>query len=130
MRLLLDTCTFLWLIWNEAPLHDRARAWLGDPDNEVFVSAVSIWEAVNKHRIGKLTLNTQEPSWQHFTRLRELHQVAPLQLAEADVRHLSNIPVIHRDPFDLLLICQSIEHGLTLVTPDKNIRRYPIRTLW
>ena len=50
-------------------------------------------------------------------------------LAE-DTRHASQLPDIHRDPFDRLLICQAIEHGLTLVTPDRYIQQYPIRTLW
>ena len=130
MRLLLDTCTFLWMIWDEAPLNPAVREILSDARHEAFLSAASVWEATNKHRLGKLRLNTNEPAWQHFTRQRELHGLLPLPLTESDVRHIDNLPDIHRDPFDRLLICQTIEHGLTLMTPDPQIRRYPIKTLW
>ena len=44
--------------------------------------------------------------------------------------HLPCLPPLHKDPFDRMLVCQAIEHGLTLVTPDHSIRKYPIRTLW
>lgn len=130
MSLLLDTCTFLWLIWDEAPLGPAMREILSDARHAAYLSAVSVWEATSKHRLGRLHLNTSEPAWQHFTRQRELHGVQPLAVTETDSRHIANLPDINRDPFDRLLICQAIEHGLTLVTPDPAIRRYPIKTLW
>jgi len=130
VRLLLDTCTFLWMIWDEAPLKPAPRSILSEARHEAFVSVVSIWEATSKHRLGKLSLNVDEPAWQHFTRQRALHGLLALPLTEPDVRHIDNLPDIHRDPFDRLLVCQAIEHGLTLVTPDPQIRRYPIKTFW
>jgi PIN domain nuclease of toxin-antitoxin system len=130
MKLLLDTCTFLWMIWDEAPLTAGVHEILSDAGNEAYLSAVSVWEATVKHRLGKLSLNADEPAWQHFTRQRTLHGALALPLTESDVRHVQNLPDNHRDPFDRLLICQAIEHGLTLVTPDPQIRRYPIKTLW
>ena len=130
MKLLLDTCTFLWLIWDEAPLTASMRTVLADPDHEVFLSVVSVWEAVQKHATGKLTLRTREPAWQHFARQRDAHAIAPLPLNEHAVRHLSALPRIHRDPFDRMLICQAIEEGLTIMTPDVAVRSYPLKTLW
>lgn len=130
MRLLLDTCAFLWLIWDEAPLTPAMRDVLSDPAHEVFLSAVSVWEATSKHRLGKLTLKANNPPWEHFTCMRAAHEIAPLPLTEDDVRHVEHLPNHHRDPFDRLLICQAIEHGMALVTPDPTIRRYPIKTLW
>ncbi|MBI4755491.1 MAG: type II toxin-antitoxin system VapC family toxin [Betaproteobacteria bacterium] len=130
MKLLLDTCTFLWLIWDEPELQLQARDVIRDPDHEVFLSPVSVWEALVKHRIGKLQLKTAEPAWQHFASQREAHGVETLAVDEASVAHVSRLPDFHRDPFDRLLICQAIEHGLTIVTPDPLIRRYPVRTLW
>lgn len=103
---------------------------MSDPAHEVFLSAVSIWEATQKHASGKLDVRAPEGAPAHFLRQRELHQIAPLPLEEAAVRHLAALPPLHRDPFDRMLICQTIEHGLILVTPDRDIRRYPIRTLW
>lgn len=130
MKLLLDTCTFLWLIWDEAPLTAAMRTVLADPDNAVFLSVVSVWEAVQKHATGNLSLRTRESAWQHFVHQREAHALAPLPFNALAVRHLSALPRIHRDPFDRLLICQAIEESLTIITPDVAIRRYPLKTLW
>jgi PIN domain nuclease of toxin-antitoxin system len=130
MKLLLDTCTFLWTIWDEPNLVPAVRTLLADPANEVWVSSISIWEAVQKHRMGKLEVNAPEGAWQHFVTQRQAHDLLPLSFDEADARHLSRLPLLHRDPFDRMLICQSIERGLTLVTPDREIQRYPIRTVW
>lgn len=130
MRLLLDTCVFLWLIWDEPELLPEMREVLSDPDHTLFLSAVSVWEATQKHALGKLTVHAQEGAWAHFVRQRKMHQIEALPFDEAAARHLATLPMLHRDPFDRMLICQAIERGMTLVTPDKNIRRYPIRTLW
>lgn len=130
MRLLLDTCVFLWLIWDEPDLVPEMREALSDPDHTLFLSAVSVWEATQKHALGKLTVHAPEGAWTHFVRQRKLHQIEALAVDEAAARHLAALPMLHRDPFDRMLICQAIEHGMTLVTPDQNIRRYPIRTLW
>lgn len=130
MKLLLDTCVFLWLIWDEPELTGPMREVLGDPEHEVWVSAVSIWEAVQKHRLGKLEVIAPEGAWAHFVTQRDTHELNPLPFDEVHVHHLRQLPVLHRDPFDRMLICQTIECGLTLVTPDHAIRRYPIRTLW
>lgn len=130
MRLLLDTCVFLWMIWDEPPLHDKARTVLGDRRNELFLSSASVWEAVVKHQLGKLSLRTSEPAWAHFVRQRELHGIQALPVTEDDIQHLSRLPNDHRDPFDRLLICQAIENSLTIITSDPAIRRYPVKTLW
>lgn len=130
MNLLLDTCVFLWMIWDEPALTARLRTVLSDPRHELFLSAVSIWEATHKHTLGKLTVHAPEGAWAHFIRQRDAHDIRALAFDEAVVRHLSVVPPLHRDPFDRMLICQAIEHGMTLVTPDRAIQRYPIRTLW
>ncbi len=130
MKLLLDTCTFLWLIWDEAPLTAPMRTGLADPDNDVFLSVVSVWEAVQKHAKGKLRLSVREPARQHFVRQREAHEIAPRPFNEHAARHLSALPGVHRDPFHRMLICQAIEESLTIITPDEAIRRYPLRTMW
>lgn len=127
---LLDTCVFLWWIWDEPELPAAMRQILSDPAHDVFLSAISIWEATQKHAAGKLTVRAPEGAAAHFLRQRAMHQIAPLPFDEAAARHLPALPMLHRDPFDRMLICQAIEHGMTLVTPDRNIRRYPIRTLW
>lgn len=56
--------------------------------------------------------------------------IEELPLTEAATLQLSKLPALHKDPFDRMLVCQAIEHGLTIVTPDEMVRSYPIRTLW
>jgi PIN domain nuclease of toxin-antitoxin system len=130
MSLLLDTCVFLWLIWDEPPLHARARELIADPVNEVFVSVASVWEAAIKHGKGRLDVRAAGSVVEHFTKERMRHDIASLPVYENELRHLAALPAVHQDPFDRLLVCQAIEHGLTLVTPDPLIRSYPIKTFW
>lgn len=131
MKLLLDTCTFLWLFGRQAGLSAAAREALIDSDHQAFVSAVSIWEILVKHGRGRLGLDTNGmPPDRFLTIQRQAHLLESLAVTEATAAQVIKLPVIHHDPFDRLLICQAIEHGLTLVTPDRQIQRYPIRTLW
>lgn len=131
MRLLLVTCTLIWFLAREEALTVSARQSLEDARTEAFVSVVSLWEILVKQARGKLRIASGARGAQDFM----LDQVALagfpwLPLTENDVRHVSHLPPIHADPFDRMLICQAIESGLTLVTPDVNIRRYPVKTLW
>ena len=63
-------------------------------------------------------------------RQRHRHAFGSLSLDEWNALHLPRLPPLHKDPFDRMLVCQAIEQGLTLVTPDRTVRQYPIRTLW
>lgn len=128
MRLLLDTCAFLWIAEDAPALSSAARSAFADPDNDVFLSAVSAWEIAVKHALGKLPL--PEPPQVFVPRQREFHRIAPLCLAEEAALQLARLPEVHRDPFDRLLVCQAIADGLVLLTPDPDIQRYPVRTLW
>ncbi len=128
MTLLVDTSAFLWWITGSPRLSARAREALTDPANEVSLSAVSTWEIALKHALGKLPL-PEEPETL-IPRLRSSHRVDELPLSEAATLQLPKLPSLHRDPFDRMLVCQAIAHGMTLVTPDPLVRRYPVRTLW
>ncbi len=128
MRLLLDTCTFLWAVSDQPKLSRACREVLVDPANEVFLSAVSAWEICVKSTSGGLTL--AEPAGQFVPKYRAAHGFQPLPLDEAAVLQLPRLPEHHRDPFDRMLICQAIAHGMTLLTPDPLITRYPVATAW
>ena len=127
MRLLLDTHIFLWYIAAHKSLSAETRALIRDPDNRVFLSPVSVWEALVKNRLGKLPLPEQPHSY--LPRQRVRHGIESLNLDEASVRHLASLPNHHRDPFDRMLICQALAHEMTLVTVDDIIPLYPIDTL-
>jgi len=123
MRLLLDTHIFLWFISGDTRLPPRWRDGIRAPGNEIYLSVVSLWEAIIKHRLGKLPL--PHPPETYLPVQRVQHQIASLSLDEASVCHLATLPAVHRDPFDRMLVCQAIEHALTLVTVDPVFEAYP-----
>lgn len=127
MRLLLDTCTFLWWAGGR-PLSAGATAAVRDPSNEVFLSAVSVWEIVTKHRAGRLPL--PEPPDRLIPAERSLRGVTPLPFDEDSALQGTRLPALHRDPFDRMLIAQAIALGLAIVTPDPAITQYPVRAIW
>lgn len=131
MRLLLDTFVFLWLLGFPERLPFVVRRNIEDAGNGCAVSAVSLWECLIKHGKGRLGLAAGERgAWDFLLSQCEHHVLDVLPIPVATLRHLERLPAVHSDPFDRLLICHAIEEGLTLVTPDAAIRRYPLKTLW
>jgi PIN domain nuclease of toxin-antitoxin system len=127
MRLLLDTHIFLWYISGDPHLPVPVRDAVRDPANEVYLSAVSVWEAVVKHALGKLPLPA--PPAEYLPRQRAAHKIAPPALTEGALLHLAALPPLHRDPFDRILIAQALQHGLTVATVDNAVRAYPVPLL-
>ncbi len=128
MKILLDTATFLWVARTPSKLSQRARMLFEHPENDIFLSAISSYEIVVKAMLGRLDLG-MAPSV--FVRsARESHDIAPLPLDDEAAFAVDRLPAIHRDPFDRLLIAQSIVNEMTLLTPDATIARYPIRVAW
>ena len=112
-------------------LSARARAHFADPANETFLSAASAWEIAVKHRLGCLPLPAPPDEFAPFQ--RAAHGIEPLPVDEEAALHvakLPDLPDVHRDPFDRLLVAQALVAGLVLLTPDDDIRRYPVRALW
>lgn len=128
MKYLLDTCTFIWLLTGSDELSKLALDVGSSRESGVFVSVVSIWELLVKHTLGKLPLPS--PPEQRLKEAIEEMGFIPLELGLEAVFQLPKLPQVHRDPFDRLLICQSIAGGLTLLTPDPEIRQYPVLTAW
>lgn len=95
--------------------------------NEVFLSVVSVWEALAKHQLGKLSLPS--PPDQYLRERREQHQIASLAFEEASLSHLLRLPMHHRDPFDRMLICQALHHDRVIVTVDGQFAQYPVQLL-
>lgn len=128
MKLLLDTCTFLWLTKGSEKLSSDAIDAFADSKNEVYLSAVSAWEINVKYRLGRLPLPLSPDKF--IPKERKRHLINRLDLSEQDTLHLCKLPTPHKDPFDRMLVCQAIEHSLTILTPDPLITQYPIRYLW
>jgi PIN domain nuclease of toxin-antitoxin system len=128
VRLLLDTCTFLWAVGMPHKLSGPAKDVLIASENEVYLSVVSAWEIGVKQALGSLQLTESVDTY--IPKYRERQGYAVLPLDESAVLHLTKLPAVHRDPFDRMLVCQAVEHGLTIVTPDEQIRRYPVKVIW
>ena len=128
MRILLDTCTFLWVASGSPELSARACETFETADNEVYLSPVSAWEIAVKHALGRLPL--PEPPDSYVPRLRIDHGIEVLPLDEESALHLARLPALHRDPFDRMLVCQAIVAGMVILTPDVSIGQYAVRSIW
>ncbi len=128
MRLLLDTSTFLWYLTADSKLPPSVSEAIRSPDNDVWLSVVSFWEILIKHQLGKLPL--PEPPFAYIPSQRERHRIDSLPLEERAVAHLPKLTLHHRDPFDRMLVCQSIEHDLLLTTSVQVIHSYPVKIFW
>ena len=128
MKLLLDTCTFLWLVSDSSQVPARVVEMYRTPDNEVYLSAASVWEIALKYARGRLPLPA--PPERLVREEREARGIDPLPIDEESALHLSRLPALHRDPFDRILVSQAIVHGLVILTPDPLVTQYPARTAW
>lgn len=128
MTLLLDTQAFLWIAIDHEQMPRGLKSVLRDPANDLYLSAVSSWEITVKAKAGKLALPM--PAWAFILESRERLSVQTLSLQETAVAHVAKLPAFHRDPFDRMLVCQAIQHSMTIVTSDAQIKRYPVKTLW
>jgi PIN domain nuclease of toxin-antitoxin system len=127
MRILLDTHIFLWFITGDSRLVVKIRDNIQNPDNDIYLSVVSIWESIIKYQQGRLPL--PESPETYLPRQRERHQITSLAIDESSVARLIQLPAIHGDPFDRMLICQALQHDLTIATVDTKIRSYSVSIL-
>lgn len=128
MTVLLDTCSFLWLLLDAPRLSDRAKEVFADPANRVFLSVVSCWEMAIKHAAGRLAL--PHPPAQFIPARRKVYGIESLPLDETSALHAARLPRLHGDPFDRMLVCQALVHGMVILTPDEQIAQYPVRVAW
>ena len=119
MRLLLDTHVFLWWLADDDRLKEAERQAIRDPENDVYLSAASIWEIVIKRGLGRLRV--PEPASVAARRLGL--QSLPITFEHAEAT--AWLPPLHGDPFDRILVAQARTETLTLVSYDKAIRAYP-----
>jgi len=126
VKILLDTCTLIWLMTGEQVLPARVRVALAT--GEAYVSAVSAWEIAIKFARGQLRL--PEPPDRLVPSARTHYGFGALPIDEDSALHVAKLPKLHGDPFDRMLVSQALVHGLTIATPDPKIVAYPARTIW
>lgn len=128
MRVLLDTHTFLWWIQGADDLSAAARRTIADSKNECWLSIASAWEMAIKIAQGKLKLPADLDRFLPEQLARNGFQALPITLKH--VSRVASLPFHHRDPFDRLLIAQSLEDGLSVVSVDKVFSKYKVRRIW
>lgn len=128
MRLLLDTHTLLWFFMGNSQLTDQVRDLIEDTQNQKLIGVASVWEMAIKQSQNKLNLQNnaadyieEKIKWSDF-------ELLPIHLNH--LRLLSHLPFYHKDPFDRLLIVQSIEENIPILSKDIAFDAYPIQRIW
>lgn len=128
MRILLDTHAFLWWLAGSARLSETARIAVAEPANVILVSAASAWEITTKHRLGRLPGADVVAADVQASIEDQGFQQLPITVAHAE--RAGRLPGLHRDPFDRMLIAQSLAHDLPLVSIESLFDGYGIRRVW
>lgn len=128
MNLLLDSHSFVW--WRDKPrkLSRTAFAAISNPNNNMFLSVVTVWELQIKIPLNKFTIKGKLENAVQDEQQKNGFLILPVQLVHA--LHLENLPPHHKDPFDRLLISQAIVENMTLVSADADFAKYQVSLLW
>lgn len=123
MTYLLDTHIFIWWMRGDKRLSKKLETLIKDPENEVCLSVVNVWEVVVKKRTGKLSVPR---NWKSSIRRLGFRI---LSVHPEHIYPLESLPLYHKDPFDRILIAQAKAENLTLITSDKKIWKYRVNLL-
>ncbi len=128
MDLLLDTHTLIWFLnGNETSLSVKAKQLIAEPANRSYVSVASLWEMAIKIRLGSLSF---EPGYDNLLTLLEQNGFDFLPITFQHTRQLLTLPIHHRDPFDRILIAQSMVENLLFLSADTNSHQYDVNWAW
>ncbi len=128
MKYLLDTHVFIWLDNEPDKLSSKVATLCADPDNDLYLSIVNVWEMQIKLVLGKLTLPSPLPDL--VNNQIKSNQVTLLPLELSHVFELSSLPKHHKDPFDRLLIAQALNEQHIILSDDTHVSRYPVPIVW
>ena len=128
MRFLLDTHAFIWFILNRPALSSRARSIIEDGNSELLLSMASLWEMAILTSLGRFVLT--QPFAPFMQEQLELNDIRVLPITLDHVAVVATLPFHHRDPFDRLLIAQSIVEGIPLISRDPAFIAYGMSPVW
>lgn len=128
MRILLDTAVLLWMAEAPENLSPPARAALTCGEHEIWVHQASLWELQIKASLGRLQLDPTPRAWVERARVELRLEYARVE--DDAIAMLERLPALHGDPFDRLLLAHALAYGLTLVSSDRQIHRYPVPVIW
>lgn len=126
-RYLVDTHTLIWSFENNKKLPQTTKNIIDDTDNEIFVSIASLWEMAIKISIGKLDLSVSLTQLIKDVTLKNI-QILPVN--SSHVLRVENLPFYHKDPFDRIIIAQSLVENITLISVDDVFDNYGIKRLF
>ena len=124
MNLLLDTHVFIWYLENDKEMRREAYELINNPNNLIFISAATLWEISIKQSIGKLTLQKED-----LLKELEMNRFEAIPITPRHAILVKDIPLLHGDPFDRILIAQAKAEQLSLVTRDPKILQYKISAI-
>ena len=127
MKYLLDTHVFIWYFANSDKLSETAADIIEDTETPKYISIASLWEFTIKYDSGKLLFEGGlSRLWEMITQ----NEFLILPITQPHLAGLIGLPLLHRDPFDRLLVAAAKAEGMTLLTADENIHRYEVPSVW
>ena len=128
MRYLLDTHAFLWFVLDDKRISTKAKSIIADSENEIYFSAASAWEMAIKTKLARLKFKGELGSF--IIEQLSTNSFVPLSITISHSLYTEQLPQIHKDPFDRIIIAQSKLEDLPLISTDKKIRKYPTTVVW
>jgi PIN domain nuclease of toxin-antitoxin system len=128
MRYLLDTHAFLWFVLDDKRISTKAKSIIKDSKNEIYFSAASAWEMSIKIRLGRLTIEEELEPFIVKQLAENIFSTLPITIFHSF--YTSKLPDIHKDPFDRMIIAQSQLENMSLISKDKDIKKYKVQIVW
>jgi PIN domain nuclease of toxin-antitoxin system len=126
MGFIIDTHTFLWFVAGDQ-LPESVKSKIVDINEPCFLSVASLWEITIKNQIGKLKLGL---SLEELFEYADRNKIEIIQISNNHLLTLSQLPMYHNDPFDRIIISQTITENLTILTKDKGFKKYNVKQQW
>jgi PIN domain nuclease of toxin-antitoxin system len=123
MNYLLDTQIILWWLTDPKLIAPKSSKIISNKENPIFISSASLWEMAIKKSLGRLTLP------RNISELLQAEGFQIMPIGHEEALGISDLPPIHQDPFDRILVMQTKLYNCVLITRDKNIMEYPVITI-
>ena len=128
MRYLLDTHAFLWFVLDDQKISAKAKLIIEDSKNIIYFSAASAWEIAIKTELARLKIKGDLDSF--IIEQLSTNSFVPLSITISHSLYTKQLPLVHKDPFDRIIIAQSKLENLPLISKDKKIRKYKVTMVW
>ena len=128
MKYLLDSHVLFWIITGDLQLSRKAKNIYLDEENKIFISIASLWEIAIKISLNKLSISMSLPEFVQEHVIANEISIMPIELTH--IYNLENLPFYHRDPFDRLIVAQSMAEKINILSNDTVFDRYPVKRIW